>query len=531
MRKATFIVLLGAGIIFSLAGCQKGPERNSAANLIKFQATSSTPLTRTAYATGEGAESGGVHRIDWKAGDQVLVWSDEAKNQLSSPTTRYTYEVGTITTSGTKSIASAYDDNSQGLTWTEGVETFQFAACYPATGFTETTGSDGNPAVLTATIPARQAITFTNGFGSPDMSTAFMLATPVSVSAKTLVDLQFAPYYTCFEINVSSTDEVKINSVTLISETRTNGENTFGPSTVSGSFEAAMSLADTDPAWAVTVPTVTTDNAQVVATFATPVELKKAQATDAKTNEVKFLVFAVPQDITSLTMDFNLTNAANETEHRRATMTYAKEADDHAVGDPVTFAARKKHNIKGLTLAPINKEVELTLQVVEWEDVTGTVTYGPDAVINATALEYVSGAAKTEGGSRRRNNNFAVAYNPVDGVDQDPIWGYFYIFAPMEMSGTTNNTKWQITVTGAIDKMDVSVLQTNTKTTSDGKIVITGPTGGRVDFKISRKSAVTADDQIQLNFAVVMGDGRVISINSEITRRNALTITGKVGNN
>ena len=272
----------------------------------------------------------------------------------------------------------------------------------------------------------------------------------------------------------------------------------------------------------------------MVATFETPVELKKANSSDAKTNEVKFVIFAVPQDITSLTMAFNLVGDDNTTvvETRRATLTYKNADSNHAAGDPVTFAARKKHNIIGLTLAPINKEVELILQVVAWEDKTGTVTYGPDAVIDATALEYVSGAAVTGSGSRRRNNNFAEAYAPVDGVDMAPIWGYFYIFAPMEMDGTTNNTKWRITVTGATDKMDVDVIQTNSKTGGDGEpIVITGPTGGRVDFKISRKTAVSETDKIQLNFAVVMNDGRVISINSEVTRRNELTITGKVGNN
>ena len=258
MRTLKIIALLSAGIILSLVGCQKGPEGRDSAKSVKFKATSATPLTRTAYATGSDAVTGGVHRIDWKAGDKVLVWSDKAKNQLSDHATRYTYDVGTITTSGAKSIATAYDDNSQGLTWTEGVETFKFSACYPATGYSITDGSDGNPATLEATIPDSQPITFTDGFGCPDMSKAFMLAAPLSVAAKTEVDLQFAPYYTCFELNVSSTDEVKIKSVTLVSEKRTNGTNTFGPSTVSGPFTAAMSLADTSPAWTVTVPGATT---------------------------------------------------------------------------------------------------------------------------------------------------------------------------------------------------------------------------------------------------------------------------------
>ena len=358
----------------------------------------------------------------------------------------------------------------------------------------------------------------------------------MSVAAKTLVDLQFEPYFTAFELNVSSTDEIKIKSVTLKSEERTNGANTFGPSVVSGSFTAAMSLADANPAWAVTVPAVTTANVQAVATFSPAVELKKASASDTKTNEVRFVVFAAPKDITSLTFDFELENAAGNPEHRFASLSYAKAEGGHAIGDPVTFAGRKKHKITNLTLAPINKEVELILKVMPWEDETGTVIYGTEAIANAVALEYASGAGRTSGGGRRQLNWFAEDYAPGTGetpaVDENPIVAYFSVFAPYETSGETVTTKWEITVTGATDKMDVNVTSPTTgvvKTTSteDGKITITGPTGTRVEFKVSRKAAVTASDEIQLNFGVLMSDGRRFSINSEVTRLNALTIKGK----
>ena len=529
MRKATFIVLLGAGIILSLAGCQKGPESSKTANLVQFKATSAAPSTRATYT--KDAVVNNVQRIDWEAGDRVLVWSDQALNQLSPATKKYTYEAQTITTDGAKSIAKAYDDNSQGLTWTEGVSTFQFSACYPANGYTvNASDADGNPTSLSAAIPASQPITFTEGYGLPEMD-LYMLANPVSVAAKTLVDLQFEPYFTAFELNVSSTDEIKIKSVTLKSEERTNGANTFGPSVVSGSFTAAMSLADANPAWAVTVPAVTTANVQAVATFSPAVELKKASASDTKTNEVRFVVFAAPKDITSLTFDFELENAAGNPEHRFASLSYAKAEGGHAIGDPVTFAGRKKHKITNLTLAPINKEVELILKVMPWEDETGTVIYGTEAIANAVALEYASGAGKTSGGARRQNNWFLEAYSGT-GTDANPIVAYFSVFAPYETSGETVTSKWEITVTGDIDKMDVNVTSPTvgvTKTTADGKIVITGPTGTRVEFKVSRTAAVDASNQIQLNFGVIMSDGRRFSINSEVTRLNALTISGKVG--
>ena len=538
MRKARFIALLGAGIILSLAGCQKGPESSKTANLVQFKATSGAPLTRTAYATGENAHVNGFHRIDWKPGDQVLVWSDEALNQLPTPSKQYTYGVGTITTQNEKSIATAYDDASKGLTWTEGVSTFKFCAYYPATGgFTATeTDANGNPATVKATVPATQAITFANGYGTPDMQTAYMLAKPVSVARYSTVDLQFSPAYTAFEINVSSTDAVTITGLTLISEARTNGANTFGPSAMSGDFTATVG----ESAWTFPAVAATDGNAKVTPTFEA-IELTKANEEDAKTNTASFVVFALPQDITSMTMDFTLKNAKGDTEHRRASLTYAKDGEGFAKGDPVTFAARKKHNIN-LTLAPINKDVELILKVMPWEDETGTVTYGSEAIANAVALEYASGAGVTSGGSRRRENYFAEAYDPGTGetpaTDANPIVAYFSVFAPYETTTTgegesavtTVTTKWKITVTGATDKMDVNISSPTSGTTktvnNDSSIVLSGPTGTRVEFKVSRKAAVTASDQIQLNFGVVMSDGREFSINSEVTRANALTIRG-----
>ena len=136
-------------------------------------------------------------------------------------------------------------------------------------------------------------------------------------------------------------------------------------------------------------------------------------------------------------------------------------------------------------------------------------------MVNALALEFASGAAKTEGGSRRRNNNFAD--------DTHPINAYFSVFSP-------NDAQWKIKVTGDTDKLLVTADDATSTTTDDG-LELTGDVGGRVHFKVDRAAGATITDatQIQLNFYVVV-DGREININSEITRANALTITGKVGN-
>lgn len=185
-----------------------------------------------------------------------------------------------------------------------------------------------------------------------------------------------------------------------------------------------------------------------------------------------------------------------------------------------TWEAGKFYNFD---IQVIDKSFELTLKVIPWTDQTGTISYGTGNIVTAVALEYTSGAAVTEGGSRRRNNYFANA--------SDPIVAYFSVFAP-------TNGQWKIKITG--DTNDLIVTSANgTKSditegegeeaTVTGQQIIGNIGGtGRVTFQIARASTATASSTIQLNFLVVANDGREISINSEVTRRNALTITGQV---
>ncbi|MBQ8069398.1 MAG: hypothetical protein IJ202_00920 [Bacteroidales bacterium] len=182
----------------------------------------------------------------------------------------------------------------------------------------------------------------------------------------------------------------------------------------------------------------------------------------------------------------------------------------------VTWEAGKVYNFK---IEVVDKSIKLTLQVIPWTDWEGEVSYGTGDVVTANALEYTSGAAVTTGGSRRRNNYFAYA--------DAPISGYFSVYAP-------SNGTWKIKVTGDTSLLKVTSAQaTNTATLDDGTLEISGPivdedgNTGRVYFNITRESSATAENKIQLNFYVVTADGREISINSEVTRRNALTITGQ----
>jgi hypothetical protein len=226
----------------------------------------------------------------------------------------------------------------------------------------------------------------------------------------------------------------------------------------------------------------------------------------------------MPADITALQMEFD-TVVGEKAETRKVTISYAKpgttsDGTAFAKGDPITFKALKKHNIKGIVLPKsVNHDIVLDFQVMPWVDSEGNMTYGPDAIANAVALEYASGAAITTGGSRRRNNNFADETNPIHA--------YFSVFAPQD--GT-----WKITATGATEKI---LLQAWNVAGATPTTELTGTVDGRVDFLIVRKTDATVNptDQIQINFSVVTAGGQEININSEVTRASALTITGKIG--
>lgn len=84
MKKTTSLFLLSAGILLSLAGCQKGTETNgNEGRAVRFGAVTGVPGTRTAYS-GIVDEATKKERIDWVAGDKVMIASDKAVDRLGN---------------------------------------------------------------------------------------------------------------------------------------------------------------------------------------------------------------------------------------------------------------------------------------------------------------------------------------------------------------------------------------------------------------------------------------------------------------
>ena len=509
MRNTVKAFLLAAGVLLSLTGCQKG-SFGKVGQEVRFGAVTGKPETRTSYSNSNESETTGWERIDWKQGDIFRVYSSVAAKLNGNHYSDYYVNDGTP--NGRISEASIENNEAGGLVWGEG--TNDFYALYPYNAFevTEETDAPGKVSAAKAAIPATQELTKAKDREYyPDMKYAYMLALAKG-EAKSTVELNFYPYFTAFEFEVCADKNMKIKGFKMSSSDK--GDD-FAATPLSGEFTATP--AETN--WTVDdAPEISDENRSVTATFASPIELTLANGA-TKTDAAHFTVFAAPRDLTSLTLEFTVEVDGVE-ETRSLFVSYAKdgttsEGTAYAKGDPVTFKALKKHNIKGIVLpASINHDIVLDFQVMPWEDRDGNMTYGPDAIANAVALEFASGAAVTSGSSRRQNNNFANA--------TDPIHAYFSVFAPQD--GT-----WKITATGATDKLLLatwSATAIGTPTTE-----LTGNVGSRVDFLIVRKegATVSATDQIQINFSVVTAGGQEININSEVTRASALTITGKIG--
>ena len=509
MKRARMFFLLFAGVLF-LAGCQKGFNERIGGAEVRFT-VASNPQTKTAY---DGGSYNGYDRISWIDGDQILIWGDNARVRESDPAVRnaaYDIDGTSVQNNNNKSTAKLVKKETGGLVFDEGASSYNFAAIYPASGFSAITMTDeGVVTAVKPEIPAAQ--TLTDGF--PDMTKAVLMGTPVNVEYMESVNLQFNPIYTMLQFSINAEKDMKVTGVDFISSKVENEGSTFGPSVLNGPYELRCSFTQ---GWSIIVPDEATEqNSKTTVTFASPIELTKSEGA-ATTNTASFAVLAVPQDITGLSIVFHVTTDDGD-QTRTLTVSYAKDdANGHyRKGDPVNFEKCKKHNITGITLpANMAPNIALDLQVIPWEDETGTITYGPgQPVVSAIALEYASGAAINEGEERRLNNNFANA--------TDPIKAYFYVFSPTDAT-------WKIKIAGATDKFTVTSANATSTSAKELSGAVNGNTTnpGRVDFTIARNGA-TASDKIQLTFSLMLGD-REISIDSEIIRGKELTITGKVG--
>ena len=349
MKQFTNIVLLSAGILLSLTGCQKGNGVENAGNHVRFNASTGYE-TRTAYS-GVRDENKKIERIDWSAGDQIMVWSDNAT--VRKPGSPYfsgndklaVYSIGTITASDEKSIATVNDNLGGGLVYPDDNAGTTLWGVYPASAVTASPVNN----TVSFTIDAEQqlaenantAISEANPYVDyvPNMNQAYMLAYVSGATSSGTVELPFKPAFTDFEFNITTTLESDV-TVTAVEITSTS-------TAVSGGFTATC----TNGTWTYTIASDAGMSAKAVLP-------EGGYTINAQNPGLSLNVFALPQDLTNLKVTF-YTSDGNKT----------LKLLDRDKTTWLTFAGTKKHRLNGIIL-PSGwnfKYITMDLQVLEWE--------------------------------------------------------------------------------------------------------------------------------------------------------------------
>ena len=384
MRKA--IVFLATMAILASCNVEELRYAESVGKPVRFTANTyyeNGPSTRTEYSGAFFGTSPKYERIDWVDSDLLHIWA----------------QAGTETSEGDCQVTSHETDSDNGQISTAKVEGYgnpivwlsteahTFYALYPSpeTENVDATKVTMNANVITATIPATQVVTAETGSKDfkPDMNYAYMWAANVGTPGSD-VPLGFKPLMTAFEFTIGTpeADGIQISSFVL----STDEDSPY----LAGDFTATVSedLA-TCPVTAVSngSRSITVNLGDVTATNETP---------------VSFTVFALPQELKNLTMQFNLTNGFTQ---KLAIKTRENESSPYEF---VTFAAGKKYRITNVAVPATDgwtytlEEVEAGAAMARNSAEAGTATKGmysyrtKDGVSSEVAMKFRYSADGTE---------------------------------------------------------------------------------------------------------------------------------------
>lgn len=353
MKKAiklfSAVVLLG-GMIFT-TGCDKQNGMGQSGKLITF---GTSALTRTEYG-GKTNDASGIEPIWWTSSDKVVIVSDKAIVTNTNDQNWATYKFSSYVEEN-KSHAKVENDGTNGLAWVDGENTYNFYAGYPSGMNIGKTAE--NMGKVTAEIPTPQEIVAHEYSVSdastvsgvypvssdgkytvyePSMEYALMTASTEGVANGTSpVQLTFHPAFTAFEFTFESADpEVDINLTEFRMEsTSTALAGVFTGKAGDETFTAAEGASKT----------LSLSNPSAIGTV--------------KNGEPKsFTIFAMPQELTDLSIYFADKDADNTT---RTRVLHLNDKD----GKALKFAAGHKYRIHGLKLPGNQYQFFLTLNGV-----------------------------------------------------------------------------------------------------------------------------------------------------------------------
>lgn len=330
MKKTIVITLLLAGL--TLAGCQKG-DSIKYGNPVRFTASSELASTRTAYS---GAVNGGIERIDWKEGELLRIWSDNAVVRDSDA--KYSdYQIVSPQGSGTATTSTATLSNQpgkNGLVYTDAT-TYKFWGVSPVIDGTPTAGQASYTIPAAQHMPSSASATTADKVTTfpADMANAYLLAAYEDAKENEKITMYFYPGFTAFELTLTADkefdDEMTIEKVELISEGGIAGSvvATLIPGTKTNTVDGVNHTIG-----AHTYACTSAGSATYTLPTGTKVD---------KSSSVTFTVFALPQNIVGLKLKIYV-----EVDGEATSFTGTLKKN----GNPITFGMCEKHRIKGVAI-------------------------------------------------------------------------------------------------------------------------------------------------------------------------------------
>ena len=498
MRRITNIILLSAGILLSLTGCQKGTVTENSDGAVRFSASTDAE-TRTAYS---GVRDSEKERIDWSAGDKIMIWSDKASvpegrtPHFPGNSNLAVYGLANIKVTDGKSVANITNETGNALHYPENDEACQFWAVYPADAVKKSPVNNAIPLTISAeqTLAANTNTTTAdlNDY-VPDMKEAYMLAYASGAKESgPAVDLLFKPAFTDFEFNITT----KLDKPLTITAMKITSEST----PLSGDFTATFA----NNKWSFS----NTDDVEMSVEATLPEGGLTIQSGAMETLSLN--IFALPQNLKDLKVIFTTSEGTKA-------MKLTIPGDKTKMKE---FAACKKHRINGLILPTgwFFDYITIDLQVLKWEavDVEGAAAEFPQA----TQI-VVSGEGVKNGGPDGLNvgNGAKDPYRQMwyfQTGQKVEIW--FKVMLPSE--GT-----WQIVPKGgtylngpvAGDEAYFNIKNVSPDATSE--TALTGPIRKEgatdVKFEITYKGTDTAEHCLYFETYVIDKKGHRYCIDSE----------------
>ena len=424
MRNISKMFLLSAGIILSLAGCQKGTTpANLTGKAIHFSAAAGSVDTRTAFS-GDGTQDGTKtdefgrklltwERIDWAVGDAVMIASDKA-TIYQDPDTHYaTYTVASVTASEDKKISEAEldeKDGSEELFFT-GADSYTFWGIYPAAAgngtdllddkasFTISNAQPVTTATATTTEVTKDGVTKKLTTLAGGMTQGVMLAKAENQTAES-VKLQFYPAFTAFEFTLNSVGgDLVLKELVL-----TPGESAPEGASLAGSVEATIKTGGTST-FENTYPTAAADK-KLTYTF-------PANTTITTTDYLTFTVFALPETIKGLILEFHMGENGE----------IVQKAALKKSGSDIPFDPCKKYNLRGIAVRG-GWSFELDGEVLEWEYIEKETDFGEQIQTSAFEDHSVTPQRLIIGAAENGQNNY-VSFDPIDKSYTPMPWAQF----------------------------------------------------------------------------------------------------------